>query len=188
MDLEGGTILDMMYMVETDEIMFKVQVPYDTWFGVTLGQAAMANTDIVWFETATGGTPDDNTVTDGFGSDYAYGNTYPEFDEQNWTGTNTYNFDEQTEQDTVEFTVSRPRSTTDPTGIDFEFPLDEEFEMGYAYGLRSGILSYHDNTDKFSVTIPSDGSSAFGVVVESFASVNQTIAVLAAGSVLMQLF
>ena len=77
-----------------------------------------------------------------------------------WSGENTYSFDEETQTDSVTFQIYRSRASFEET--DFEFPLEEEFEVGFAYNTFDGVLAYHENKGGFMVTIPQDGTSAFG--------------------------
>ena len=64
--------------------------------------------------------------------------------------------------------VRRPLDTGDEK--DFVFPLDQEFEMGYAYNDEANEMGWttkHQVAGSFNVTLHSNGEPVLGHIVES---------------------
>ncbi len=138
MEVVPGNFVSMTYMPEDDTVRLDVVMPKDTWFGLTLGESSMSDVDMIYFETEQTGTV--GKFTDAYGQGYGM----PGVDsQQDWTG-------DFTEGDQYEFSIVRSRQANDSSGKDFTFPLDEQFECGFAASSADGTMNeMHDSFGAF---------------------------------------
>ena len=194
MELENGNVINMAYKPDTDMIMMEVTVPWGNCFGLSLGGYTMTDIDIIWWETNLRGNGESTKMHDGYGLEniMPYGDEDAPDGVDDWTSSSEIKFGSDGREESVKFVSYRARATNDVAGYDFEFPLDEEVVMGYAWAY-TGVLSLHAEEDdgQFTAIIPSDGSYAVlngQTFANSFATSCGAVTALVAGSLLMQLY
>lgn len=130
-------------------VNFRVKLPRNSYLGLTLGKKTMSNVDMVVFRNVRGRF----SVTDY----YSRGYTTPIKDEtQDWKVKRKVSRTSFVATRFYEYMTNEP---------DFLFPLDKEFEVGFALykGSASNVRSLrkHSKTGGFKMTFKRDGSPSF---------------------------
>ena len=150
----------MRYLEDTEQVEFIVTMKDGGWFGLLPGDTGMAqNADILAF-FADG----DNSS---FGDYTSIGYQPPEIDSIQDLEAHPVNMVEKDPDGRVTLFVRRALDTGDER--DFVFPLDQEFDMAYAYNDEANELSWltkHQLAGHFKMTLPSNGDPVLGSLPE----------------------
>ena len=151
----------MRYLEDTEQVEFIVTMKDGGWFGLLPGDTGMAqNADILAF-FADG----DNSS---FGDYTSIGYQPPEIDSIQDLEAHPVNMVEKDPDGRVTLFVRRALDTGDER--DFVFPLDQEFDMSYAYNDFANELSWltkHLLAGHFKMTLPSNGDPVLGSLIDT---------------------
>ena len=170
MNIDSASSFNMRYLKDVDQVEFIVTMrATDMWVGLVLGGTPKVMTK-----------EDDMVIFFANGADSTFGDyTSKGFGEPTEDGTKDllshpdHNVD--IDADTVTIFARRALDTSDSE--DFVIPLDQEFNLGYAFKVGSSSLVKHDTAKTIAVTLKSDGTPLFGtmpVVEDTNASDTET--------------